>query len=249
MTNSQRMEKKLSWIDQADSDQIKYLANYLSKCDWFDNTLSSFSPEANVRTFIENALAWNPDDKTIKNRCHRLKAAWSRWSQRKINKDDPKVAEGAYTISKQAKKELERLAKKEKCSFSQVIEGLLIQSRTRLVVKDTTSIQSLKSLAEEVAEVGHSDTTQALQCEISHLQNQLSQFREENSKLKLKINQLENAPLLNHLRSDTIKPQDQENKSRHSQEEKSGVTSPDKRQSSPQLASVGKRMKPAYPQK
>lgn len=135
-----KMKKRLSWINPTDQKQAEWLAKYLAKK--LGNTKSIngsyLTPQQSVEEFLLIATSW-PEDSSSRERCRNLKAAWNSWKKRKQTKN--KVVEGTYTISLTARKELERLAKREKCSLSHVIETTLLNAKN--IERQTKELQRI----------------------------------------------------------------------------------------------------------
>lgn len=100
-----------------------------------------------VQAFLECAYCW-PENASTREICRNLKAAWKSWDKRDKNKDKKSFIEGSYTISVNARKELERLATSNtKKSLSSVIDTLLL---------DAVSIKALqKQLSKRVNETNY----------------------------------------------------------------------------------------------
>ncbi|NOI25372.1 hypothetical protein [Vibrio mediterranei] len=77
---------------------------------------------------MAEAMTWSESADT-REQCRNLKAAWQSWDKRDKNKRTQKFSEGSYTISSDARNQLERLAKDGNYSFSGVIEELLLNAQ------------------------------------------------------------------------------------------------------------------------
>ncbi|HCG5954809.1 TPA: hypothetical protein NJ081_003268 [Vibrio parahaemolyticus] len=133
-----KMEKRLSWIKPTDLRQAKWIANYVIKKMWVARLYEGETPQQVVERFI--SMATNSEENpATREQCRNLKAAWTIWDKR--NQPKNKVIEGTYTISLTARKELERLAKREKCSLSHVIETTLLNAKN--IERQTKELQRI----------------------------------------------------------------------------------------------------------
>lgn len=134
------MQKRLNWINPTDQKQAEWLVKYLAKKLGNTESIngSNLPPQQSVEEFLLIATNW-PEDSSSRERCRNLKAAWNSWKKRKQTKN--KVVEGTYTISLTARKELERLAKREKCSLSHVIETTLLNAKN--IERQTKELQRI----------------------------------------------------------------------------------------------------------
>ncbi|MCA2454541.1 MULTISPECIES: hypothetical protein [Vibrio] len=135
-----KMKKRLSWINPTDQKQAEWLAKYIAKKQGNTKSIngSYLLPQQSVEEFLLIATSW-PEDSSSRERCRNLKAAWNSWKKRKQTKN--KVVEGTYTISITARKELERLAKREKCSLSHVVETTLLNAKN--IERQTKELQRI----------------------------------------------------------------------------------------------------------
>lgn len=134
-----KMEKRLKWINVRDERQTAWLATHLHKIkkSW-DNSIpplifSEQGESTHVKytvAFIKEAQYWLETAST-REYCRNLKSAWKAWDKRDNNRNKPTFFEGSYSISIQARNELEKLAKSETDdnSFSTVIDTLLLNAK------------------------------------------------------------------------------------------------------------------------
>ncbi|MDW2202514.1 hypothetical protein R7007_12670 [Vibrio sp. 1636] len=134
------MKKRLSWINPTDQKQAEWLAKYIAKKQGNTKSINGSyrPPQQSVEEFLLIATSW-PEDSSSREQCRNLKAAWNSWKKRKQTKN--KVVEGTYTISITARKELERLAKREKCSLSHVVETTLLNAKN--IERQTKELQRI----------------------------------------------------------------------------------------------------------
>ncbi|HCH6462463.1 hypothetical protein [Vibrio alginolyticus] len=135
-----KMEKRLSWIAPQDQRQADWLKAYIAQKGWCSHIPSNQWSSHYVASFLTEAKTWSENADT-REQCRNLKAAWQSWDKRDKNKRTQKFYEGSYTISSAARNQLERLAKDGNCSFSGVIEELLLDA------------QEIKHLQKELARV------------------------------------------------------------------------------------------------
>ncbi|EKO3819895.1 hypothetical protein NTH40_001413 [Vibrio harveyi] len=138
----------------------------------------------------------------VKSLCNKLKAAWTSKQRRKKNINK---TETAFTLSKKARLQLEKLAKTQNCSFSQVVDALLksvkdIQSLERKLKSEdseqTESTGKLQPISELLAgEIENSkvedNTINQLHESHNRLNVELSIAREQNDKLVTQVNEHE----------------------------------------------------------
>lgn len=126
MTNS-KMIKRLDWIDPKNQEQASWICTYLK-------AKNLGSDKADIEGFIDpvgefiKAASEFPENADTRELMRNMKAAWKLWEKREKNRTSKKFSEGAYSISLAARKELEKLARQKKSSFSQVIEDLLVNA-------------------------------------------------------------------------------------------------------------------------
>lgn len=129
------MEKRLEWIEIDNHEQANWLRQYLeskndTQCDllYFKKThssLSIISDSEYVTRFLHTAK--NSQSNAINEKfCRNIKAAWTAKEKRKTQKG---LVEGSYLISKAARNQLEKLANENQCSFSEIINKLLLNSK------------------------------------------------------------------------------------------------------------------------
>ncbi|HCH1623314.1 TPA: hypothetical protein NKQ41_003306 [Vibrio parahaemolyticus] len=123
---NKKMDKRLEWINPKDLVQVTWLRGYVERQGWL--WANQLEPRDWANNFINTAKGWDESPET-RERCRNMKAAWKSWEKREQNKNNKALAEGAYTISIRARRELERLAKIHQCNFSQVIDTLLLTAR------------------------------------------------------------------------------------------------------------------------
>jgi|GEM_PF-4112425 len=127
MTKS-KMIKRLDWIDPKNPEQASWICTYLK-------ARNLGSDKADIEGFIDpvgefiKAASEFPENAYTRELMRNMKAAWKQWEKREKNRTSKKISEGAYTISLAARKELEKLAKQKKTSFSKVIESLLMSAK------------------------------------------------------------------------------------------------------------------------
>lgn len=124
-----KMKKRLEWIDKNDELLTLWLVGYIPQHNWalpFNSDKQSRIEY--VDQFIERAHCWEESAQT-REQCRNMKSAWKSWKKREDNRNNKTIAEGNYTISMTARKELEQLAKRHNCSFSKVIENLLLNAK------------------------------------------------------------------------------------------------------------------------
>ena len=120
-----KMKKRLEWIDKSDDVMIQWLLNYAQQHRWiYPNDRKRDTPSQRLERFLKSAHGWEEHAET-REQCRNMKSAWKSWKKREDNRNSHAFSEGNYTISMAARKELERLAKRNNCSFSQVIDTLL----------------------------------------------------------------------------------------------------------------------------
>ncbi|MGY6496206.1 hypothetical protein [Vibrio parahaemolyticus] len=123
-----KMTKRLEWIDKNNELLTLWLVGYIQQHHWaFPFYSDKQSPTEYVAQFIEKAHCWEETAQT-REQCRNMKSAWKSWKKRDDNRKNKTVIEGNYTISMAARKELEQLAKQQNCSFSKVIETLLLNA-------------------------------------------------------------------------------------------------------------------------
>lgn len=122
-----KMKKRLAWIDIDDERQVNWLAHYLAKGRW--SAPETYRTQRDyIEAFLRDAKTWAENGDTghaARNKIKQFKAAWSIWNKRHPENEDKSTWEGHYTISRKARSELKRLAKREQRSFSYVINLLL----------------------------------------------------------------------------------------------------------------------------
>ncbi|MDG2632482.1 hypothetical protein P7M35_21820 [Vibrio parahaemolyticus] len=123
------MKKRLEWIDKNDELLTLWLVGYIQQHGWEPKFNSDSESTTNyLAQFIEKAHYWEESAQT-REQCRNMKSAWKSWKKREDNRNNKTIAEGNYTISMTARKELEQLAKRHNCSFSKVIENLLLNAK------------------------------------------------------------------------------------------------------------------------
>ncbi|HBH7893875.1 hypothetical protein P3531_21510 [Vibrio parahaemolyticus] len=129
ITPNSKMKKRLEWIDKNDALMAQWLVGYISQHEWiFPLNSGNETPSDYIDRFLKNAHSWEENAQT-REQCRNMKSAWKSWKKREDNRKNATIAEGSYTISITARKELERLAKRHNCSFSKVIESLLLNAK------------------------------------------------------------------------------------------------------------------------
>ena len=124
-----KMKKRLEWIDKNDALMVKWLIGYIQQHGWDFQFHSGNETQIDyIERFLKSANSWEESAQT-REQCRNMKSAWKGWKKREDNRKNKTIAEGNYTISMAARKELEQLAKKNKCSFSKVIETLLVNAK------------------------------------------------------------------------------------------------------------------------
>ncbi|MDF4269333.1 hypothetical protein P3449_22105 [Vibrio parahaemolyticus] len=124
-----KMTKRLEWIDKNDELLTLWLVGYIQQHSWEPKFNSDCESTTNyLAQFIEKAHYWEESAQT-REQCRNMKSAWKSWKKREDNRNNKTIAEGNYTISMTARKELEQLAKRHNCSFSKVIENLLLNAK------------------------------------------------------------------------------------------------------------------------
>ncbi|WP_146159024.1 hypothetical protein [Vibrio mediterranei] len=156
ITPNSKMKKRLEWIDKNDALMIQWLVGYISQHEWiFPFKSGNETPSDYIDRFLKNAHSWEENAQT-REQCRNMKSAWKSWKKREDNRKNATIAEGSYTISIAARKELERLAKQQNCSFSQVIDTLLVKA------KDIEHLQKAIKKPLEEANYGYRVNTQFL---------------------------------------------------------------------------------------
>ncbi|PMG44094.1 hypothetical protein BCU90_23330 [Vibrio lentus] len=124
-----KMKKRLEWIDKNDALMVQWLIGYIQQHGWVLLFNSGSETQIDyIERFLKSANSWEESAQT-REQCRNMKSAWKGWKKREDNRKNKTIAEGNYTISMAARKELEQLAKKNKCSFSKVIETLLVNAK------------------------------------------------------------------------------------------------------------------------
>ncbi|WP_210444891.1 hypothetical protein [Vibrio crassostreae] len=120
-----KMKKRLEWINKNDELMRSWLVDYIQQHDWKPPFNSKEETELDyIKQFLNDARFCAETAQT-REECRNMKSAWNRWEKRYNNRKSKTVVEGNYTISMVARKELERLAKQQTCSFSKVLDTLL----------------------------------------------------------------------------------------------------------------------------
>ncbi|WP_300179812.1 hypothetical protein [uncultured Aliivibrio sp.] len=125
-----KMVKRLAWIDLDNPKQVLWIDHYLRRMGLFSvkneiNISYRATPHEFVNEFIQR-LPLSEDTPYWKEKCRNLKAAWKAHEKRN---NTSVMFEGTYNISKEARKELERLAKQNNCSMSNIINDLLLKAK------------------------------------------------------------------------------------------------------------------------
>ncbi|PJC87701.1 hypothetical protein CSW98_00810 [Vibrio sp. HA2012] len=121
-----KMIKRLDWIDPSNKEQVNWICSYLKAKNWTDGGDIDQLVDL-IGEFREYALKL-PETADTREALRNMKAAWKQWAKRESNRRSKEFAEGAYTISLEAREELNKLAMQNGCSLSQVIETLLINA-------------------------------------------------------------------------------------------------------------------------
>ncbi|MEZ8067843.1 hypothetical protein [Vibrio sp. FF145] len=120
-----KMKKRLEWINKNDELMRSWLVDYIQQHDWKPPFNSKEETELDyIKQFLNDARFCAETAQT-REECRNMKSAWNRWEKRYNNRKSKTIVEGNYTISMVARKELERLAKQQTCSFSKVLDTLL----------------------------------------------------------------------------------------------------------------------------
>lgn len=198
VTLNSKMKKRLEWIDENNDLMVQWLVRYIqqhesgAKFNYGHETQTGY-----IKRFLKDASSWEENAQT-REQCRNMKSAWKSWKKRVDNRYNKTIAEGNYTISIAARKELERLAKQQNCSFSQVIDALLINA------KDIEHLQRALNKSLKEVNYGYRVNTQFLstffadekayqQTEImtqnlkQEIENNKKQHRKELEKLKEKL--------------------------------------------------------------
>ncbi|HDM8069819.1 hypothetical protein [Vibrio harveyi] len=122
-----KMIKRLDWIDPKNPEQASWICTYLKAKNWgsYKEDIEGFIDP--VGEFLRAAYEL-PENADTREGLRNMKAAWKQWEKREKNRTSKKISEGAYSISLTARKELEKLARHKKSSFSKVIEDLLVNA-------------------------------------------------------------------------------------------------------------------------
>ena len=122
-----KMVKRLAWIDLNNQEQASWIKAYVKNILLFSTYDFEFGmlDSQFVHEFLNTALSWNETPET-REKCRNLKAAWKAHEKRN---NTSVMFEGTYNISKEARKELERLAKQNNCSMSNIINDLLLKAK------------------------------------------------------------------------------------------------------------------------
>ncbi|EJY4612592.1 hypothetical protein OGF91_003741 [Vibrio vulnificus] len=125
LKSNPKMKKRLEWINVNDELLGQWLVGYIQLHKWaYPFKEGEETEHEYVKRFLEKALCWAETAQT-REECRNMKSAWNGWKKRYENRMSKTVAEGSYTISMIARKELERIASLQGCSFSKVLDTLL----------------------------------------------------------------------------------------------------------------------------
>ncbi|WP_447471753.1 hypothetical protein [Vibrio harveyi] len=196
MTKS-KMIKRLDWIDPKNPEQASWICTYLK-------ARNLGSDKADIEGFIDpvgefiKAASEFPENAYTRELMRNMKAAWKQWEKREKNRTSKKISEGAYTISLAARKELEKLAKQKKTSFSKVIESLLMSAKDieklqRELKKELDKDKRLRRynidffstiLSDDAVTEQAKLLTQELETKVEDLKVQLSELTDKNKQLE-----------------------------------------------------------------
>ncbi|CAK1702848.1 hypothetical protein VCRA2113O117_70084 [Vibrio crassostreae] len=212
--DSEKLKKRLTWITPSDREQAdwirKYLESHRDPAPWFSpHGLKTLTSKEYVEAFVSAVYHAVDGDSVdydrvegVKSLCNKLKAAWTSKQRRKKNTNK---TETAFTLSKKGRSQLEKLAKNQNCSFSQVVDALLksskdIQSLERKLksedseqTESTGKLQPLSKLLAGEIESSKVEDNAINQLHESHnrLNDELSIAREQNDKLVTQANEHE----------------------------------------------------------
>ncbi|MET1281176.1 hypothetical protein [Vibrio navarrensis] len=212
--DSEKLKKRLTWITPSDREQAdwirKYLESHREPAPWFSpHGLKTLTSKEYVEAFVSAVYHAVDGDSVgydrvegVKSLCNKLKAAWTSKQRRKKNTNK---TETAFTLSKKGRSQLEKLAKNQNCSFSQVVDALLksskdIQSLERKLksegseqTESTEKLQPLSKLLAGEIESSKVEDNAINQLHESHnrLSDELSIAREQNDKLITQANEHE----------------------------------------------------------
>ncbi len=212
--DSEKLKKRLTWITPSDREQADWIRNYLESHrepdPWFSpHGLKSLAPKEYVEAFVSAAYHAVDGDSVdydrvegVKSLCNKLKAAWTSKQRRKKNTNK---TETAFTLSKSGRSQLEKLAKNQNCSFSQIVDALLKSAKDILSLErklksedseQTESTGKLQPLSELLSgEIEDSkvedDAINQLHESLKQLNNELSTAREHNDNLVTQANKHE----------------------------------------------------------
>jgi chromosome segregation ATPase len=125
----------------------------------------------------------------VKSLCNKLKAAWTSKQRRKKNTNK---TETAFTISNKARSQLEKLAKNQNCSFSQVVESLVLSSK-EISALERNLAKALDSESDKKkSKISLFQSMLKKQNDLSNLEEQLLQLQKQNEELAKRLSALGN---------------------------------------------------------
>lgn len=199
--DSEKLKKRLTWITPSDREQAdwirKYLESHREPAPWFSpHGLKSLASKEYVEAFVSAAYHAVDGDSVgydrvegVKSLCNKLKAAWTSKQRRKKNVNK---TETAFTLSKKARLQLEKLAKTQNCSFSQVVESLVLSSK-EIAALERNLAKALNSEPDtKKIKISFFQSMIQEQLDLSNLKDQLFQLQEQNEELEKRLSALGN---------------------------------------------------------
>ncbi|CAK1932796.1 hypothetical protein VCRA2123O444_280053 [Vibrio crassostreae] len=199
--DSEKLKKRLTWITPSDREQAdwirKYLKSHREPAPWFSpHELKSLASKEYVEAFVSAAYHAVDGDNVsydrvegVKSLCNKLKAAWTSKQRRKKNTNK---TETAFTISNKARSQLEKLAKNQNCSFSQVVESLVLSSK-EISALERNLAKALNSESDKKkSKISLFQSMLKKQNDLSNLEEQLLQLQKQNEELAKRLSALGN---------------------------------------------------------
>ncbi|ELX4206455.1 hypothetical protein QJ367_001014 [Vibrio vulnificus] len=199
--DSEKLKKRLTWITPSDREQAdwirKYLESHRELAPWFSSHgLESLASKEYVEAFVSEAYYavdgcnGNYDRvEGVKSLCNKLKAAWTSRQRRKKNTNK---TETAFTISNKARLQLEKLAKSQNCSFSQVVESLVLSSKEIAALERNLTKELNSESDKKKSKISLFQSMLKEQVDLSNLEEQLLQLKKQNEELEKRLSALGN---------------------------------------------------------
>ncbi|MCI9689785.1 hypothetical protein [Vibrio parahaemolyticus] len=199
-TDSERIKKRLTWITPSKREQADWIKEYLEQrkelMPWFTpiipTPLESKEYVELFKSAVYDAVACPAASyervQSVNSICNKLKAAWNSRQRRKENKTK---TETAFSISNKARSQLEMLAKKQKCSFSLIVESLVLKSKEISILERKLTQERDSELDREARETPSLHSMLEQQIKISALEEQLVQLKKQNEKLEERLSTVE----------------------------------------------------------